>query len=78
VSNPLNDSNKPPVSNGNPTNAPAQGSITDPFRPSALPPLRHAALDRGRAGNAPIVTPVFPQPGSTPKQRDTGTNPRSR
>jgi hypothetical protein len=75
VSNPLNDPNKPPVSNGNPTNMPAQGGISSPldaFR--NLPRLNHAALNGGNAGGA-IVTPlVVPQPTT----RDTGTNPRSR
>jgi hypothetical protein len=74
-SNPLNNDPRAPVNTGaHPTNMPATGSIIDPFKPSALPPLRHAALNRGVAGPVAIVTPIAPTPGSAPKQRDVGTN----
>jgi hypothetical protein len=76
-SNPLNESNRPPVSNAR--HPDAQGGITSPLAGFRNPPrLQHPALDNGRAGNAPIVTPIFPTPGSTPPQRDIGPNRNSR
>jgi hypothetical protein len=78
LANPLNSTNTPPVSNGNPTNMPAQGGIRSPLDGFRNPPrLQHPALRGGNAGGA-IVTPVAVVPGSAPQTRDTGTNPRSR
>jgi hypothetical protein len=57
----LNDSNRPPVSNGNPRNMPAQGGISSPFAPSNLPRLQHPALNGGNAGGA-VVRPLAPAP----------------
>jgi hypothetical protein len=78
LSNVLNDSNKPPVSNGNPRHPDAQGGISSPFAPRNLPFSQHPALDNGRAGNAPVITPLMPLPDSAPPTRDTGTNRNSR
>jgi hypothetical protein len=79
MANPLNDRPRSPIDTGaRPQHSDSQGGITsplDPFRASRLPYSQHPALQGGRAGNAPIVTPiVVPQPTT----RDTGTNQRSR
>jgi hypothetical protein len=69
LSNPLNN-----VDTGaRPTHPDAQGKISNPFKSSVLPPLRHAALDRGVAGNTAIIRPLAVQPNSTPPQKDIGS-----
>jgi hypothetical protein len=72
LSNPINDSNTPPVNPGaRVQNNPAQGGISSPFAPANLPRSQHPALNGGNAGGA-VVRPLTPQPDSA------RTNQRSR